>query len=83
MLTCTILATHKPTYLCFYMDKLRLTAHWTTTSSNHMNAEIGQCSFYCSPKIWNEISATMKASATVATFKHQPKSYFLSQLATH
>jgi len=48
-----------------------------------MNTEFGQHSFsYCSPKIWHEIPAIIKATATVATFKHQLKSHFLSQLAT-
>jgi len=61
-----------------------LTNHQQLLQIPYTNTESGQCSFsYCSPKIWNEIPATIQVSATAATFKHQLKSHFLSQLATH
>ena len=44
-----------------------------------MNTGFGQRS----PKILNEIPATIEASATVATFKSGLKSHFLSQMASH
>ena len=61
-----------------------LTNHQQLLQIPYTNIESGQCSFsYCSPMIWNEIPATIQVSATAATFKHQLKSHFLSQLTTH
>jgi len=83
-----ILATCQPPYL---YDTLILywPAHALHTSKQqlleipYMNSEFCQCSFsYCSPNIWNKIPAIIKASATVATFKHWLKSHFLNQLVT-
>jgi len=46
----------------------------------HCITKFGQRSF--SYKIWNEIPAITKASATLANFTHQLKSHFLSHSPT-
>jgi len=87
--TYKISATQQPTYLhntlLTYWPGCNLhSSEQQLLQMSYVNTEFGQRSFsYCSLKIWNEIHVTVKAFATVATFKFWLKSQFLTQLVTH
>ena len=82
MLPYKILATHQPTCLHDTLLPYRLPRALRSSDQQllqipYTNTDFGQRSVsYLFTKIWNEISAIIIASATVATFKRRFKSHF-------